>query len=145
MDKSNPKKIFISHGHDESEGLASKIRGDLEELGYEVWFDRSELKAGRDWEISIENGLKDTQFVIILMTPYSMRRPDGYCLNELSMVRILRKEIIPIMVRDCTPPLSIHRIQWLDFKEWPNISEENYKEKFVQIRDLIEGKILSFE
>ena len=107
--------------------------------------DQSELKAGRDWEISIEKGLKDTQFIITLMTPYSMRRPDGYCLNELSMASALRKTIIPIMVRDCTPPLSIHRIQWLDFREWPNISEENYKEKFVQIRDLIEGKILSFE
>ena len=143
--KSVSKKIFISYGHDEYEELASKIKKDLEDLGHEVWFDRSKLKAGRDWEIAIENGLKGTQIVLVMMTPYSMRRPDGYCLNELSMAFSLRKEIVPVMVKDCTPPLSIHRIQWLDFKEWPKISEEKYKEKFAQIRDVIEGEILSFE
>jgi len=143
--KQAPRNIFISYGHDEYEALAKKIKEDLEELGHEVWFDRSKLKAGRDWEIAIEEGLKGTQIMLVMMTPYSMRRPDGYCLNELSMACSLRKDIVPVMVKDCIPPLSIHRIQWLDFKEWPKISEENYKEKFAQIRDVIEGKILSFE
>jgi sugar lactone lactonase YvrE len=143
--RSASKKIFISHGYGEYEVLANKIKEDLEKLNHEVWFDRSKLKAGRDWEITIENGLKGTQIVLVMMTPYSMRRPDGYCLNELSMACGLRKEIVPVMVKDCTPPLSIHRIQWLDFKEWPKISEERYKEKFAQIQDVIEGKILSFE
>ncbi len=78
MDKSNPKKIFMSYGHDEYEKLALKIKEDLEKLGHKVWFDRSELKAGRDWEIAIENGLKGTQIVLVMMTPYSMRRPDDF-------------------------------------------------------------------
>lgn len=52
--KSGSKKIFISYGHDEYEELASKIKKDLEDLGHEVWFDRSKLKAGRDWEIALE-------------------------------------------------------------------------------------------
>jgi len=139
-----PKKIFISYGHDEFKPLAVKIKEDLERLGHEVWFDQSELKAGRDWEIAIEEGLKGTQIVLVMMTPYSMRRPDGYCLNELSMACTLRKEIVPVMVKDCIPPLSIHRIQWLDFREWP-CSEERYNEKFSTIRDIIEGNILGFE
>jgi len=56
-----PKKIFISYGHDDYEKLALKLKQDLENLGHEVWFDRSELKTGRDWEISIENGLQGSQ------------------------------------------------------------------------------------
>jgi len=145
MEGKKSKNIFISYGKDEYEVLANKIKEDLEKLGHEVWFDRSKLKAGRDWEVTIEEGLKGTQIVLVMMTPHSMRRPDGYCLNELSMAFSLRKEIVPVMVKDCTPPLSIHRIQWLDFKEWPNISDEKYKEKLTQIRDVIEGRVLSFE
>ena len=142
--KETPKNVFISYGHDEYEELATKIKGDLEELGHYVWFDRSELKAGRDWEISIENGLMGTQVVIVMMTPYSMRRPDGYCLNELSMACTLRKEILPVMVKDCIPPLSIHRIQWLDFKKWP-YSEKDYRQKFREIQFILEGKLMNFD
>jgi tetratricopeptide (TPR) repeat protein len=142
--KSHPKNIFMSYGHDEYEKLALKIKEDLEKGGHEVWFDRSELKVGRDWEIAIENGLKGTEIVIVMMTDHSMRRPDGYCLNELSMAFTLRKTILPIMAEECTPPVSIHRIQYLDFREWP-CTDERYKEKFAQILDVIEGRLLSFD
>ena len=144
MEGKKSKNIFISYGHDKFAELAVKIKNDLKKLGHNVWFDVEKLKEGKDWEIYIENGLRGAEIVIAMMTPHSVRRPFGLCLDEISMARTLNKNIVPIMVREVIPPLSIHRLQWLDFREWP-CSDENYKEKFKLIQKVIEGRILSFE
>lgn len=137
--------VFISYGHDEHSNLAFKIEEDLRSEGIITWIDKSELHAGREWETKIENGLLGTQVVILMLTPHSVGREDGFCLNELSMASQLGRKIVPIMVRDVIPPLSIHRIQWLDFREWPNIGEETYKKKFAEILDILRGKPLSLD
>lgn len=41
-------RIFLSYGHDANEDLVRRIKADLEERGHDVWFDRSEIKAGLD-------------------------------------------------------------------------------------------------
>ena len=50
------------------------------------------LREGRDWEAWIEQGLDQCDLMVLLMTPYSVRRRDrrdpesrdGYCLNEIA-------------------------------------------------------------
>ena len=77
---------------------------DLEKRGHEVWFDQERLKPGKDWEIYIEEGLnkvakaKENGKVICLMTPHSVRRPEGYCLNELARAITRKIKIIPIII-----------------------------------------------
>ena len=112
-------RIFISYGHDEHISFARKLHEALIARGDEVWFDEEKLKAGCRWEEYIENGLKwisnDTEGkMILIMTPHSVRRPDGYCLNELAYALDLRLDILPIMLVWTTPPLSIYRYQWVD-------------------------------
>ena len=138
------KRIFISYGHDKHAELAIKLKTDLEALGHFVWIDESEIKAGKDWEISIEKGIAGSHIVLALLTPHAVRRPDGICLDELSFARFHHKQIVPLMVEKCVPPLSINRIQWLDMEDW-NISEEKYREKLSMILDVIEGNLPCFE
>ena len=63
--------------------MAVRIKRDLEALGHEVWFDVERLKIGGDWERYIEDGLDfasavpDTGRFMLLMTPHSVRRPNG--------------------------------------------------------------------
>jgi TIR domain len=83
-------RIFLSYGHDEHSVLAQRLKADLEDRGHDVWFDVERLKPGGDWERYIEEGFdftsqeKEIGRFILLMTPHSVRRPDGYCLNELA-------------------------------------------------------------
>jgi hypothetical protein len=56
----NPVRIFLSYGHDAYASLAASIKHDLEAQRHEVWFDLDRLKAGRDWERYIEDGLDFT-------------------------------------------------------------------------------------
>ena len=82
--------VFLSYGHDQYVSLAERIKHDPEAQGNEVWFDVERLKTGGDWERYIEEGLDrassdlNTGRFLLLMTPHSVRRPNGYCLNELA-------------------------------------------------------------
>ena len=110
--------IFLSYGHDAYSVLARKLKTDLENQGYEVWYDFERLVEGKDWEQYIEEGLEkarrleDQGHLIFLMTHHSVRRPDGFCLNELAKACAEGiRSIIPILVQcGSKPPLSICRL-----------------------------------
>ena len=70
----SPLKIFLSYGHDQHAVDAERIKADLEQRGHSVWFDQERLKVGGDWEQYIEEGLRECDKVVLLMTPYSVRR-----------------------------------------------------------------------
>jgi hypothetical protein len=84
--------IFLSYGHDNYVSLAVRLKHDLEGRGRQVWFDVERLKPGGDWERYIEDGFNHVSAIpeegrfLLLMTPHSVRRPNGYCLNELTGV-----------------------------------------------------------
>ena len=147
-----PQRIFISYGHDEMSHLADRLKKDLSARGHEVWFDEDRIKPGGDWEQYIEEGLervseKNNGCVIILMTPHSVRRPDGYCLNELARAIQRTIRIIPVMLLWCEPPLSICRIQWLDMQDCIPLEEryDRYGLKFAMLTEALEHNNLDFE
>jgi len=148
--KLHKKRIFLSYGHDEYSSFAELIKKDLQEMGHEVWFDLDRLKPGGDWESYIEEGLEWVSEVpgngcfLLLMTPYSIRRPDGYCLNEISRALSRKLTIIPVMVVSSEPPLSICRIQWLDMRDCIS-GGDKYDAKLLRLQEAIELEKLDFE
>jgi WD40 repeat protein len=148
-----PQRIFISYGHDEHISLAIQLRDDLRERGHEVWFDEERLLPSADWEVRIEEGLKWTAenkphaAVILLLTPHSVRRPEGFCLNEVARALMLNLRIIPLMVVESEPPLSICRIQWLDMRECIPIHEKKalYEPRFQRLLEALEKEELDYE
>lgn len=119
-----PVHIFLSYGHDEHAELAKKLRTDLEHRGHKVWFDKINIELGTDWAGQIEKGIDwasvDPQqhgCVILLMTPYSVRRPDGFCLNEINRARQRPLEIVPVMVVMVELPMEINGLQYLDMTD----------------------------
>lgn len=113
-------RVFLSYGRDEYAAAGERIYELLTSRGHDVWFDRDRLAGGVDWEHSIEQGIdwvaEDPARgrVILVMTPHSVRRPDGYCLNELARSLQRQLVIVPVMLVEVEPPLSICRLQWLD-------------------------------
>jgi hypothetical protein len=59
-----------------------------------------------------------------LMTPHSVRRPDGFCLKEIVAALNRHLRIIPVMVIWCEPPLLICPIQWLDMRDCVPVPEQ---------------------
>lgn len=129
--------IFISYGHDEHEELIRRIAEDLRKENIEVWIDYDCLYGSSQWEHKIETGIQASNRVIVFMTNYSMRRSDGYCLDEISYARFHNKQIMPIKIQNVAPPISIARIQWLDMSAYAN-------EKGEIDNDYYEGKKCEF-
>lgn len=148
-----PQRIFLSYGHDEHVSLAIHLRDDLRDRKHTVWFDEERLQPGHDWEAFIEKGLehlaadKANAAVILLLTPHSVRRPDGYCLNEVARALGRGLRIIPLMVVESEPPLSICRIQWLDMRQCLPIHEKQafYRPRFERLLKALEENQLDFE
>ncbi|KAF0748551.1 hypothetical protein AaE_007317, partial [Aphanomyces astaci] len=50
------------------------------------------------------------------MTPHALRRPDGYCLNEIARASSLKLNIFPVLVCDSEPPQSISMLPYFDLQ-----------------------------
>ncbi|QSZ42174.1 TIR domain-containing protein [Sulfurimonas aquatica] len=139
------KTIFISYGRDvknpQHVELVKKVKSTLEKEGFNVLMDIEQLQTGVDWELQLEKNISQSDWILFFITPYSARRPDGYCLNELSFGLSLRKPIAPIMVDFEVAPLSISRIQYLDLQH-----VIDYDTKIKEILSVLnERKKLGFE
>ena len=93
-------KLFLSYGRDTFVEEVRALKVALEARGHQVWFDEEQLGIGLDWEDRIERGLDWCDRVVLTMTPHSVRRPDGYCLNELAKALERQKTIIPVLLTD---------------------------------------------
>ena len=130
-----PQRVFVSYGHDEFSGFIIKLSEILKQKGLQVFIDTNEIREGRQWENCLESGLKwtneagDNGVFLLIMTPYSVRRPDGYCLNEIAYAIDLGLKILPVMAMQVTPPLSIYRLQYLNM---PIERSETQSEDFLE-------------
>ena len=132
-------RIFISYGRKgRGLALAERLERDLLCRGYDVYRDLHPyrgLKGGHDWEWELEKQIGARTVFLSLLTCYAVRRPDGYCLDEISLARSLQKKIIPLLVesaennRPCRPPLCIHRLNFIDYQQW----EKEYDKKFTEL------------
>lgn len=145
-------RIFLSYGHDNYASLGVRLKRDLEARGHEVWFDVERLKPRGDWEQYIEDGLNwssasgEGRF-LLLLTPHSVRRPNGHCLNELARAFGRDLPIIPVMLSTVEPPLSICRLQWLDMRNcFPAEEHEvQYAKQFEHLVQALIEKQVPFE
>ena len=111
-------EVFISYGHDPYKHLILKIKKSLEESGFKVLMDTEGLLSeGSDWRRRLEEAIEKPNIKFVYcITPHSVRRDEGYCLNEISYASMHSKEIIPIMIDDSgdAPLIEVCRLQWLD-------------------------------
>lgn len=72
-------KIFLSYGHDSNAPLIDKIKECLSKdaegnLKHEVLTDKSEIKAGKDWQEKITSGVLESDVVLAGLTEHSTKK-----------------------------------------------------------------------
>ncbi|MCJ8352352.1 toll/interleukin-1 receptor domain-containing protein [Moritella sp.] len=130
-------KVFVSHASEDKERFVTGFATKLRENGVDAWLDKWEMLPGDSLVDKIfEEGLKEAQAVIIVLSSYSVKKP--WVREELnaSIVSKLSKgtKIIPIVLDDCEVPES------LTSTLWEHISDlNNYESNFKRIISSIFG------
>ncbi len=110
--KNHMDHIFVSYAHSDNDFVELlKIR--LSESNIQTWIDHSSLKAGNDWRVSIDEGIKSSKAVVLVMSPDSLG--SHYVTYEWSFAHGLGKLVIPLMYRQTSLHAKISTLQYLDF------------------------------
>jgi hypothetical protein len=110
----NPK-VFVSHASEDKDRFVTNFATKLRVNGVDAWLDKWEMLPGDSLVDKIfEEGLKDAQAVIIILSNYSVDKP--WVREELnaSIVNKLSKgtKIIPIVLDGCNVPESLTSTLW---------------------------------
>jgi hypothetical protein len=70
MDAEKPDKrdIFVSHATEDKGAIARPLAGALIDEGFSVWFDEFELKIGDSIRASIDGGLRQSTYGIVILS-----------------------------------------------------------------------------
>jgi tetratricopeptide (TPR) repeat protein len=133
------KRIFISYGRQDATHVAAWLHQELVALGYDVWLDQHDLQqaTGAEWERKIEDAISQSNVVIALMSPHSVR-PQSECRNEISLAKDSDLAIVPVMVNRCDRPLRLHALQYIDLAGFERLSQQARAILLKKVIDAIE-------
>ena len=121
----NTPKIFISYAR-EDKTHAVRLYKDLGALGGQPWIDVSQLVAGIDWRMQIEDALDNCDYVILLLSHHSIEKTGyvqaekRYILDRLDHMPPGVVFLIPVRLEECNPRhrqlRKLHRVDL--FPSW---------------------------
>ena len=134
-------RVFISYGHDKNAVVVSKIKEYLNNHGYDVWIDTSEIPHGTDWRERITNGIIGSNGILSFLSKHSVRDP-GVCIDELRIAVYLKhaylKTVLLEKENDVQPPRFVTNTQWIDLSDWGKVPESEWDDFFEsKMQDII--------
>ncbi len=60
--------VFLSHATEDKEDLVRPLALELERLGLDVWYDESALQVGDSVRRSIDTGLNESRFAVVVLS-----------------------------------------------------------------------------
>jgi hypothetical protein len=120
-------KVFVSHASDDKERFVLKFAEKLRSKGVDAWVDKWEILPGDSLVDKIfEEGLKDAEAVIIVLSKNSVNKP--WVREELnaSVVQKIGKQtkIIPVVIDDCEIPAALQSTVWEHIRDLTNFDEQ---------------------
>lgn len=109
----NAPKVFISYSRSDY-SWARDFAKSMVDNGIDVWFDQFTVRAGDSLTDAVEEGLRKSDALVLLITPEGLGRPNLFF--ELGVALGLNKKIIPIVSEDVDTtalPIPLKRIRSL--------------------------------
>jgi hypothetical protein len=90
--------VFISHSSEDKEGFVRPLVDELKKLNIKVWYDEFELQIGDSLRVSLDKGLRNSKYgIVVLSTSFFNRNWTQYELNSfVSREMNGMKVILPI-------------------------------------------------
>ena len=96
--KSAKYDVFVSHASEDKEGFVKPLVEALQKVGYKVWYDEFTLKVGDSLRCSIDSGLSNSRFgVVVFSSAFFEKNWTKYELDGLVNLEMNgHKVILPI-------------------------------------------------
>jgi hypothetical protein len=110
---------FISHSAKDREFVV-RLATDLKRAGIRVWLDQWDIRPGDSFATAVEQGLKESQFLLVVMSPdyfesaWAQQEWQYAMANEIKGGGV---RVIPVLYRDCEIPNFLRVKQWVDFRD----------------------------
>jgi hypothetical protein len=121
-------QVFISYSRKDLSFVEQLVR-DLKNAGLDVWYDISNLRGGSQWRVEIENAIKNSQFVIVVLSPDSIA--SEWVEREFLFASNLKRKIIPLMCRSCELPMNYLNLHCI------NVQRGKYKKNFPDLLKIL--------
>jgi hypothetical protein len=105
-------RTFVSYSRADSQ-FAVKLASDLRANGASIWLDQLDIAPGARWDSAIEDALRRSACVIVLLSPTAAASQN--VLDEVSFALDEGKTIVPVLVEACSVPMRLRRLQHVDF------------------------------
>lgn len=112
VDQETKQQVFISYSRKDAK-FARRLAADLEQAGFSVWWDLSDLKGGDDWVKFIPSAIQASKYFVVLLSPDAVQ--SEWVAKEYSYALRLRKKVVPAMIRPCDVPFALNTINYVDF------------------------------
>ena len=114
-------QVFISYSRKDLT-FVEQLASDLKKSGLDVWYDVSGIAGGDRWRSEIENALRNSQYVLVVLSPDSIN--SEWVEREFLFSSNLKRKIIPLMYRPCELPLNYVNLNFI------NVQGDNYTRNF---------------
>lgn len=110
--------VFISHASEDKEDFVRPLAEALQKLGVKVWYDEFELNIGSSLSKSIETGLRNSRYGIVVCSPaFFQKNWTDFELRSLLMRQIDDENVIlPIWHKIDKNFIKEHSLYLLDIK-----------------------------
>ncbi len=105
-------QVFISHKHSDSD-FAENLANKLKAAGFEGWIDNEGIPSGEDWRQSIDDAIRSSFALIVIMTPEA--KASEYVTYEWAFAIGIGITVIPVMLKNTDPHPRLETLQFLDF------------------------------
>lgn len=92
MINTNAWDVFISYASEDRETVAAPLAEALRVNGLRVWYDQFELTPGKQLLQSIDEGLRESRFGIVVLSPHFSQK-NGLCVNWQDCIHDLSRKV----------------------------------------------------
>lgn len=113
MSKRTDYDIFLSYSNKDKSWVAEFVSA-LKEAGIKTWFDVHELAPGERWDEKIQQALRESSVIVVILSENSVDSP--WIFFELGAAIADKKRIIPVLFGDIESkriPSLLRRFQFL--------------------------------
>lgn len=124
--------IFLSHASEDKETFVQELYNRLTEAQYKVWYDENELGWGDNLKIKIKEGLKASQYGIVVISNKYFAKHKGWTFMEFEQI-LTTNNILPILHGiDMQTIRKDHPKEYEEIKNWVAISSDKGIDYIVQ-------------